>query len=207
VWIDHIAIGVDDLERAAAEFRRRYGLGAVGGGVHPEGTRNRNIPLRPPHYIELVEVWDETRRLGRLAADKMARGCHLLGIAIEASDIGEIATRVGVRAEAGRIELPDGTTGTWSHLAHPTNHGCRFFMSYATGIEGRPERIARWRRRYDDADHDGQPGEITRIDIGGDRAVLTRWLGDAALPIGYVPGPSGVRGFAYEQAGRDVEVR
>jgi hypothetical protein len=137
----------------------------------------------------------------------MARGIHLLGIAIEADDVGEIATRVGIRAEAGRVELPDGTTGRWSHLAHPKETWLPFFISYATGIAGRAERIARWQRRYDDANHDRQPGEITRVDIGGDRDVLTRWLGDAALPIRCVPGPSGVRSFAYEQGGRNVEVR
>jgi len=206
VWIDHIAIGVDDLDTGAAEFRRRYGLGAVSGGVHPEGTRNRNIPLRPPQYIELVEVWHDAAPLGRLTAEKLARGERLLGMAIEAGHIEEIANRFGIRPETGQIELPDGTTGTWSHLAHPTETWLPFYISYATGIAGRQERVARWQQRYDDAGHDRPPGAIRGVEIGGDPEVLTQWLGGGALPLRHVPGTPGLHSFTYEH-GRDVEVR
>jgi hypothetical protein len=59
VQIDHIVIGVRDIDNAAAQFEARYGLTTIEGGRHPGwGTANRLIPLGAA-YLELVTVVDQ----------------------------------------------------------------------------------------------------------------------------------------------------
>ena len=56
VQIDHIVIGVRNLDAAQAQFEDRYGLTTIEGGRHPGwGTANRLVPLGAA-YLELVTV-------------------------------------------------------------------------------------------------------------------------------------------------------
>lgn len=57
--IDHVLIGVRDLDAAVRTFRDRLGFHISGGGEHPgRGTGNKLIVL-DPEYIELIYVTDE----------------------------------------------------------------------------------------------------------------------------------------------------
>ena len=59
VELDHVLFAVPDLDEAAAQLKRRYGLGSVEGGRHPGwGTANRIVPLART-YIELIAVVDD----------------------------------------------------------------------------------------------------------------------------------------------------
>ena len=55
VGIDHLILGVDDLERGMAEFARRTGVTPVKGGVHPgRGTQNALVSLGEGRYLEIL---------------------------------------------------------------------------------------------------------------------------------------------------------
>jgi hypothetical protein len=57
--VDHIIVGVEDRDEAAADFRA-LGFTVFEGGVHPDGhTHNNLIALRDTVYIELVAPTDK----------------------------------------------------------------------------------------------------------------------------------------------------
>lgn len=55
IGIDHLILGVNDLDRGMAEFARRTGVTPVKGGVHPgRGTQNALASLSDGRYVEIL---------------------------------------------------------------------------------------------------------------------------------------------------------
>jgi hypothetical protein len=53
--IDHVILGIDDLQKGIAELERATGVRAVFGGAHPgRGTQNALISLGENHYLEIL---------------------------------------------------------------------------------------------------------------------------------------------------------
>lgn len=53
--IDHVILGVNDLQKGIEEFERLTGVRAVYGGAHPgRGTHNALVSLGEPHYLEIL---------------------------------------------------------------------------------------------------------------------------------------------------------
>ena len=56
IGIDHIVIGVPDLDRAVGELSGVLGVRPVYGGKHPRGTHNALLSLGHHQYLELVAL-------------------------------------------------------------------------------------------------------------------------------------------------------
>ena len=65
VGIDHIILGVDDLEKGMTEFATRTGVKPARGGVHPgRGTQNALVSLGNDRYIEIMAPSHEAGTTG-----------------------------------------------------------------------------------------------------------------------------------------------
>jgi hypothetical protein len=53
--VDHVILGIDDLQKGIEELESRTGVRAEFGGVHPgRGTQNALISLGERHYLEIL---------------------------------------------------------------------------------------------------------------------------------------------------------
>lgn len=158
VGIDHLIIATPDLDGAVALLRKRLGIEAGGGGVHPGlGTANR-LAWFGDSYIELIDVTDGARAatswLGgptlRLIEER--RG-GFVGYALCSDDLDADLARVKAGGstlagpEPGERQRPDGAVVRW-RLAVPVLVGPTappFFIEHDTAAaEWTPaERAAR----------------------------------------------------------------
>lgn len=54
--IDHIMLGIDDLDRGVKAFEEATGVKPVYGGKHPRGTHNALVSLGDGTYLEIIAV-------------------------------------------------------------------------------------------------------------------------------------------------------
>ena len=132
VGIDHLILGVDDLEKGMAEFAARTGVKPIKGGVHPgRGTQNALVSLGGGRYIEIMAP---SREPGTPTdARTLPTSLTPVGWALHTSELPSV---VGVLRGAafmmsaiqpGARARPDGLKLTWQTA------GVR-----GTGLEGAP---------------------------------------------------------------------
>ncbi len=180
--VDHVLYAVRDLEVAGADFRQRYGLGVLPGGVPAPGLLNAVVPLQPPCYLELITVTDpaagpQARRL----ADRIDRDEGPYTFVIDPDDLDAVATRVGVE--------PWSTPGAPWRLLGDVEPERPFFIEYD---RDRQHRAEGWRGSFDRAGHDHRVGGFSFLEVAGDRAALTRWIGEVDVPIRWCEGEPGL---------------
>ena len=128
--IDHLVIAAPDLDGTVERLRRRLGIDAGGGGIHPSlGTENR-LAWFGDSYLELIDVTDRDRAatswLGgptlRLIDE---RGGGFVGYALASDDLDADLARLRAAGSSlggpapGERRRPDGATVRWN-LAVPT---------------------------------------------------------------------------------------
>ena len=116
--IDHIIIGVHDLEEAALVFSQKLGLTVSGGGNHPTGGTANRIIVIGDTYIELIAV-DARAEAQQSMLERLHTGEGYLNFALTSNDIqadsAAIRTRdiMTIGPESGSLTTSDGRSRSW----------------------------------------------------------------------------------------------
>ncbi|GAB2772646.1 VOC family protein [Amycolatopsis magusensis] len=178
--LDHVLLGVRDLQAATDRIRREWGWGTVPGGSPVPGVSTAVVPLEPPLYLELVAATDPgaSAAAAGLAA-LTSGGDRLFTWAIEPDDLDTRAAAFGLEPLSG-----GGNTGRWRLLGE-VGPERPFFIEYDVA---RTDRLEGWQRAYTQAEHDCTPGRVTYLELGGDESRLRKWVGDIDVPLRFVGG-------------------
>jgi hypothetical protein len=123
--VDHLLLGVPDLDAGIAWVEERTGVRAAVGGVHPgRGTRNALLALTKRQYLEIIapDPAQHDVRSGLSDLDSPV----LVKWAAVTTGIAGLADRVraaGIEAPAprpGARQRPDGVRLEWATLALPS---------------------------------------------------------------------------------------
>ena len=121
--LDHLIVGVADLEAGIGWFEQRTGVKPVVGGSHPgRGTRNALMSLAGRQYLELLSV-DPAQDPNLQPALRALKEPRVIGWAAVTTNIAEVAMRVtaaGLTAlgpRSGSRNRPDGSQVKWTTLA------------------------------------------------------------------------------------------
>lgn len=138
--IDHVILGVNDLQKGIEEFERLTGVRAEFGGAHPgRGTQNALVSLGESHYLEILapnpadgasKEWIEG--LGSLTA------LTPVGWAARSQDLEALRSSLkGQGIETGEVtpgarDRPDGSRLAWKTLgfAEPAHPLLPFFIQW-----------------------------------------------------------------------------
>jgi len=123
-YIDHVIIGVADLNGAARDYADTLGFAVSAGGVHPNlGTQNRLIVL-DPEYVELIarlpgHASGATPAVESPITAMFVRAPGTIGYALASDDIDADVAAMRARGVpvgepvAGRLEGPRGSARGW----------------------------------------------------------------------------------------------
>lgn len=84
--IDHIIIGVHDLEQAARTFSHDLGLAVSGGGTHPTGGTANRIIVIGDTYLELIAMRNPSEAQPSMR-QRLAKGNGYLNFVLASNDI------------------------------------------------------------------------------------------------------------------------
>jgi hypothetical protein len=140
--IDHVLVGIDDLQAGIDQLERLTGVRAVIGGAHPgRGTRNALISLGGSHYLEILSPNPEEP--GNAEADGLRGLTTLKPIAWAVRTDDPAALQARLRSEGlqvgevrpGGRNLPDGSRLAWRTLgfAAPSSPLLPFFIAWEPG--------------------------------------------------------------------------
>jgi catechol 2,3-dioxygenase-like lactoylglutathione lyase family enzyme len=191
VVIDHVVLVVEDAQETADQLRARHGLGSERGVYHSFiGTRNHNVPLEPPAYLEYLTIENrevaERTEAGRRALACEAAGFGLLAWAVRVDDLEAVAERLGIELVDRTVPQPDGTLRGWRTVSGPPH--LPFFIDYPNN----GDREGRWHAMYERVGHTCSPGGFTGVTISGSERELDEWLGAHDLPLRVVAGRDGL---------------
>lgn len=119
--LDHIIIGVNDLEQATVIFSQKLGLLASGGGIHPSGGTANRIIVIGDTYLELITVRTPAEAQ-RSLLERLARGDGYLNFVLTSNDIEADSAAMASRGvpiigpTPGQLRAADGRTRAWSRV-------------------------------------------------------------------------------------------
>ncbi|CAA9552558.1 MAG: hypothetical protein AVDCRST_MAG33-1006 [uncultured Thermomicrobiales bacterium] len=123
--IDHIVIGVRDLDQAVADYTT-LGFTVVPGGTHTGGvTHNALVGFADGSYFELIAFVDPDTRADHRWWDAIAAGEGVIDFAVATDDASAEAARIAGEGLAndgaidGGRQRPDGQQVGWRNLVVP----------------------------------------------------------------------------------------
>ncbi len=150
--IDHIIIGVNNLEQASAQFSQKLGLAVSGGGIHPSaGTANRIIVIGDT-YLELIAVRTPAEAQQSMR-DRLAIREGFLNFVLASNDIETDSRTMANRGvsivgpTAGSLRAAGGRTRGWSrtNIERPDlAQRYPFVIQHDSTGEERRFRLAGW---------------------------------------------------------------
>lgn len=118
--VDHIILGINDLERGIAFIEQRTGVRAAAGGVHPgRGTRNALLTLGPDRYLEIIAPDPAQSTPTWFTSILRMTEPRLVGWAVHTPDLNalaRIAVTAGIAIDGphdGARSRPDGRLLRW----------------------------------------------------------------------------------------------
>jgi hypothetical protein len=128
--LDHILLGIDDLDRGIAFMEERTGVRAAFGGVHPgRGTQNALLRLGTRRYLEIIAPDPKQTSLAAYPELRTMREPRLLTWAVHTDDIAAVAKKVTDAGFAidgpadGSRARPDGKVLHWKALRLKDDRG------------------------------------------------------------------------------------
>ena len=140
VGIDHLILGIDDLDKGMAEFAARTGVKPIKGGVHPgRGTQNALVSLGGGRYIEIMAP---SREPGTPTdARTLPTTLTPVGWALHTAELpGVVGALRGAafmmsNVQPGARARPDGLKLTWqtAGVSGTSLEGAPFFIQWGSG--------------------------------------------------------------------------
>jgi hypothetical protein len=139
--IDHVMVGVSDLDRGIAEMERLTGVQAVRGGAHPgKGTRNALMSLGARTYLEIIAP-DPAQHVRSADAAMLRKSKRptVIGWAVSAADRRELRRRADAAGLAltpwqpGSRVMPNGRMLKWRTFgyARDSDPNLPFFIAWS----------------------------------------------------------------------------
>jgi len=186
--IDHVILVTRNVDASADRVLDATGLDSLAGGDHEDwGTTNRLVPVGQ-QYVEILGINDlavaEGHPIGRWVAAESAEADQLVAVALATDDLDEVCARLGLTPIPGARSGSDGADLSWrlAGVEAAISRGLPFFIEWTPPLTG------------------GLPAAATengatfeRLDLGGDVAALTEWLGQDVPGLNLVGGEPGIR--------------
>jgi len=137
--LDHLILGINDLDRGVAWVEERTGVRAAWGGVHPgRGTRNALLALGPDCYLEIMAPDPAQSSLAWFTQLREMAEPRLITWAVHTSDLSALAQKAraaGFETDGprdGARARPDGKNLSWKLLHLRDNRGglLPFFIAW-----------------------------------------------------------------------------
>jgi hypothetical protein len=151
--IDHVIIGVNNLEQATTTFSQKLGLTPSGGGKHPTGGTANRIVVIGDTYLELITIYapEEAQQSMR---ERLAKGDGYLNCVFTSDNIAADSEAMRQRnitvvgPNEGQLIEADGRSRSWTRIdierrdltqRHP------FIIQHDSTGEERRFKLAGWR--------------------------------------------------------------
>jgi hypothetical protein len=92
--VDHILLGIDDLDRGMEQFEKLTGVRPVYGGKHPRGTHNALVSLGDGTYLEILALQPNVAPPKEYADLKKLRALTPIGWAVSSKDSAQLRSRL-----------------------------------------------------------------------------------------------------------------
>lgn len=138
VGVDHVILGINDLERGVREFESKTGVAPKRGGEHPgRGTQNALVSLGDGRYLEILAPAATQQPAAPREAAVSHANLTLVGWALHTATIDSLVGQVrsaGIEVEGpvpGSRRAPDGALLAWQSASVDELGVTPFFIEWS----------------------------------------------------------------------------